>query len=222
MHESEIESLSGAKKARFLFSIIFVFLLPICVLILPIFSIMFNLLFLPFTLIHELGHLYAIVLFLPSLDPQLEFHLLGVEFRCTCVIDKEFPLCWQTIISMFAGSFSVMIFVIMGCITLFRIRSGIMFDIGKHYLIFGLLSDLPNLLPIFPSSLGFVTDGFAINSCLNQMGYPFFFSSNISNVFSFISILLVLASFFFLGLFLCCIGQVILEKLSLHETENVI
>lgn len=222
MHESEIESFSGAKKARFLFSIIFVFLLPICVLILPIFSIMFNLLFFPFTLIHELGHLCVIALFLPSLDPQLEFHLLGIEFCCACVVDKEFPLCWQTIISMFAGSFSVVIFVILCNFTLFRIRSGIMLDIGKYYLIFGLLSDLPNLLPILPSSLGFVTDGFAINTCLYQMGYPIFFSTNISNVFSFISIFLVLASFFFLGQFLCCIGQVLLEKLSLHETKNVI
>ena len=123
----------------------------------------------------------------PLIDMQLEFHLLDGEFCCACIITDEFPLCWQPIV-MFAGTFSMIIFVILCIFTLFRMKSKIsIYDTGKYYLIFGLLTDLPNLLPILPISLGFITDGFAISTCFYQMGYSLLLPNMLSNIFSLLS-----------------------------------
>lgn len=208
MQKDENKSFSSAQKGRILFSIGFTFILPICISLFPLLMVIFNFLYFPFTLIHELGHLLVITIFLPSLDPQLEFHLFDGEFCCACIITDEFPLCWQTIIAMLAGTFSVIIFVILCIFTLFRMKSRIsIYDTGKYYLIFGLLADLPNLLPILPTTSGFITDGFAISTCLYQMGYSLLLSNMLSSIFSLFSILMVLTSFFFLGSFLYSIGQ---------------
>jgi hypothetical protein len=96
-------------------------------------------------------------------------------------------------------------------------RSGTVYGIGRYYFIFGLLADLPNLLPILPSSLGFITDGFASNTCLYQMGYSILISDKMSSVFSLISSIMVLASFFFLGSFLYRLGEIVVRK---FEKEN--
>ncbi|MFX1516594.1 MAG: hypothetical protein ACFFC6_09815 [Promethearchaeota archaeon] len=207
MQKNDNYSFSSARKGRILFSIGFTFVLPICILLFPILTVIFNFLYFPFTLIHELGHLLVITLFLPTLEPQLEFHLLDGEFCCACMIDDEFPLCWQTIIAMLAGSFSVMIFVILSILSLYRMKSRIHYEAGKYYLIFGLFADLPNLLPILPTSLGHITDGFAISTCLYQMGYMLPISSMLSNIFSLFSIVMILTSFFFLGSFLYNLGE---------------
>ena len=214
--------LTSVNKSKILFSTVFTFLLPISVLIFPLLAIIFNIIYFPFTLIHELGHFIAIALFLPALDPQLKFNFFYGEFCCACEVTNEFPQCWQTIIIMLAGSLSVITAVIVVSIVFFRISSGIFFDIGKYYLTFGLLADLPNLLPILPSSLGSVTDGYAISTCLYQMGYSFFISNILSQVFSLISIFMVLSSFFFLGLFLCSLGQFILVKVSPIQTDTLV
>ncbi|MFX1505079.1 MAG: hypothetical protein ACFFDC_03095 [Promethearchaeota archaeon] len=207
MQKNEVESFSGARKGNFLFSIIFTIVFPIITLLSPILAIIFNLLYLPFTMVHEFGHLLVISFLLPSLNPQFEFYLFNGYFCCACLTTNEFPYCWQSIIAMLAGSVSVLIFTIFSCFTLFKMKSRTSYNIGKYYFIFGLLADLPNLLPILPSSLGFITDGFAIISCLCQMGYSFFISEKISYIFSIISILMVLASFFFLGSFLYPLGE---------------
>lgn len=214
MQKNEVESFSGARKGRFLFSIIFTIVFPIITLLSPILTIVFNLLYLPFTMVHEFGHLLVVSLLLPSLNPQLEFYLFDGYFCCACLTTNEFPHCWQSIIAMLAGSVSVLIFTIFSCFTLFKMRSGASYDIGKYYFIFGLSADLPNLLPILPSSLGFITDGFAIFSCFYQMGFPLFISEKISYIFSIISILMILASFFFLGSFLYCLGEKILKTIQ--------
>ncbi len=212
MPKKEHESFLGARKGRILFSIIFTILLPIFSLLSPLLVISFNFLYFPFTLIHELGHLFTISLFLPSLNPHLEFYLFDGEFCCACLITNEFPYCWQSIIVMLAGSVSVMIFTILCNFSLLRMKSEISYNIGRYYFIFGLLADLPNLLPIHPSSLGFITDGFAISTCLCQMGYSPFLSNELSYIFSLISILMILASFFFLGYFFYRLGELIMNK----------
>ena len=211
MQKDEKESFSSAQKGRVFFSISFTFLLPICVLLSPLLTVIFNFLYFPFTLIHELGHLLVIKLFLPTLKPQLEFHILDGEFCCACIIDDEFPLCWQSIIAMLAGSFSVIIVVILSIFSFHHMKSRIN-NTGKYYLIFGLLADLPNLFPILPTSLGHITDGFAISTYLYQMGYLRLLPTMLSNIFSLFSILMVLASFFFLGSFLYNIGEFSFNK----------
>ncbi|MFW9905416.1 MAG: hypothetical protein ACFFFH_13830 [Candidatus Thorarchaeota archaeon] len=219
MQKNEEVSSAGAQKGRFLFATIFTIVFPIFTLLSPLPIMIFNLLFLPFTIVHELGHLLVISLLLPFLNPQLEFYLFDGVFCCACLTTNEFPHCWQTIIVMLAGSFSVLSFSLFCCFALFKVRSGDFYVIGKYYFIFGLLADLPNLLPILPSSLGFTTDGFAINTCLYQMGYSLLISDMMSHVFSLISIIMVLASFFFLGSFFYRLGEIVVRK---FEKENEI
>ncbi|MFX0124014.1 MAG: hypothetical protein ACFFAE_10270 [Candidatus Hodarchaeota archaeon] len=222
MKKNENKSLLGAKKGSVLFSIAFTFVLPICTLFSPLPLLIFNILYFPFTLAHELGHFFVIDLVLPSLNPHLEFRLSNGEFFCACITTNEFPHCWQSIFAMFAGSTSVIILAILGNLSLFRMKSWSFNDTGMYYLTFGLLADLPNLLPILPSSLGFVNDGFAINSYLYQMGYSFSPSNNLSFLFSIISILMVLTSFFFLGLFLSHLGELLVSKIEKEEIDESI
>ncbi|MFX0013034.1 MAG: hypothetical protein ACFFB2_04335 [Promethearchaeota archaeon] len=208
---------SGMKKGKILFSIVFTFTLPICTLLSPLLAIIFSFLYLPFTLVHELGHLFSISLFLPALSPNLECYFSEGTFCCACVCSHEFPNCWQSIIAMLSGSASVMIFTIFCIITLLRMKSGIFYETGRFYFFFGVLADLPNLFPIFPSSLGFVTDGYAISACLSQMGNPPLISNQLSYFFSLISILIVLTSFFFLGSFLYHLGELLLNEIEEKE-----
>lgn len=203
-----------------MFSIVFTFVLPFCSLFSPILILIFNILYFPFTLAHELGHLFAIDLFLPSLDPHLEFYFFRGEFYCAYLTTNEFPHRWQSIIVMLAGSTSVIILAILGKLSLSRMKSRSLNNTGICYLIFGLLADLPNLLPILPSSLGFVNDGFAIFSYLYQMGYSFSLSNKLSYFFSIISILMVLTSFFFLGLFLYRFGEFLMNKFAKKERNE--
>lgn len=217
MQKNEEESSAEAQKGRVLFAILFTIVLPIVTILSPQLTMIFNLLYLPFTIVHEFGHLLVISLLLPSLSPQLEFYLLDGVFCCACLTTNEFPYCWQTIIVMLAGSLSVLLFTIFSCFLLLKMRSGTSYGIGKYYFIFGLFADLPNLFPILPSSLGFITDGFAITACLYQMGYSPLISDKISSLFSLISIIMVLASFFFLGLFLHRLGEIVVRK---FQKEN--
>ncbi|MFX1283692.1 MAG: hypothetical protein ACFFB5_08555 [Promethearchaeota archaeon] len=220
MQTKEHESFLDVNKGRLLFSTIFTILLPIFTLLSPLLVIIFNFLYFPFTLIHELGHLLTTTLFLPNLNPHLEFHQFECEFCCACLTTNEFPYCWQSIIVMLAGSVSVIIFAILCIFSLFRMGSDISYNIGKYYFFFGILADLPNLLPIHPSSLGFITDGFAISTCLCQMGCFPFLSDELSYIFSLISILLVLASFFLLGTFFYRLGELIMNKFEKDEVNE--
>ncbi|UCG01482.1 MAG: hypothetical protein JSW11_17925 [Candidatus Heimdallarchaeota archaeon] len=220
MKRKEHESLLVVKKSKFLFSITFTFVLPICTVFSPLPLLIFNILYFPFTLAHEVGHFVVIKLVLPSLDPHLKFYISNGEFCCACLTTNEFPHCWQSIIAMFAGSTSVITLAILG--SLFWMKSGSLNDTGKYYLTFGVLADLPNLLPILPSTLRFVNDGFAINSYLCQMGYSFSLSNKISYLFSVISILMVLTSFFFLGMFLYRLGEHLVTKFEKGEMNESI
>lgn len=217
MLTNEARPLLYSRKADIFFSISFVIMLPFSVVLFPFLMFLFNIIFFPITLIHELGHYCIIKCLQPSLHPQMEIGLTQGDFQCGCVLTQGFPCCWSSIFSMLGGTVSVAFFVLIIVYTLSKLEYNSIHSIIKKYLIFGLLADIPNLFPIFPSSLGSTTDGYAIYMYLHQMGYVPLFSANFSYLLSWISIFLVCTSFYFLGSFFFQIIFVIVEKIELQR-----
>lgn len=205
----------------FFFSGLFAILLPISVILFPFVMLPFNILFFPFSLLHELGHFCLTMCFLPSINPQIKFGLIGGELNCTCVVNEDFPCCWSSVISILGGSGSVILIVLVTYFAVSKIKSKTALDLGRKFIIFGLLADFPNLFPILPFSLGSVTDGYVIYSYIHQMGYIPSFPSNLSYFLSLISMIMVLISFYFLGSFLYHIGLLLIDEYQNLQTRKL-
>lgn len=200
------------RRAELLFSSVFAFILPISVVIIPYCMLLFNIIYFPFSLIHELGHLLTTIFLLPSLNPLIKFELVRGELKCICVVYDSFPCCWPSVVSMIAGTSSVVLAVVGVNFVLSRNLSTTIYVPCKKILGFGLLADLPNAFPISPSNLGSITDGYAAYTYLHQMGYLPLLQSSLSTFFSLISVIIVLVSFYYLGSFLYHIGLLIIRK----------
>lgn len=190
------------KSTNIVFSISFALLLPFLVIILPIFMILFSLIFFPFSLIHELGHFITSFILLPSHEPMLHFEIVGGELICSCDLSQELICCLDSIIVVIGGVGSVIITTFLLLVLLSRSQNRNIVHLVKLYLLFGLLSDLPNLFPILPSAIRSATDGYIIYSFLSHMEFLPLLSSRVSYFFSLSSFIIVLISFYFLGSFL--------------------
>jgi hypothetical protein len=190
------------KSTNIFFSVSFALILPFFVLVFPISMITFNLIFLPFSLIHEVGHFITSLWLLPSHEPMLHFKIVGGELICTCDMSQELLCCWNSIIVVLGGTGSVMLSVLLFFFLLTKSGYQNALHLGKLYLLFGLLSDLPNLFPILPSTIRSPTDGFILYSFLSQMNFIPLLSSGVSYFFSLASFIVVLISFYFLGSFI--------------------
>ncbi|MFX0183810.1 MAG: hypothetical protein ACFE95_12070 [Candidatus Hodarchaeota archaeon] len=159
--------------------------------------------------------------FIPSINPQIKFGLIGWELNCSCVVNESFPCCWPSVISILGGSGSVVVIVLISYFIVSKIKSKTVLSPWGKFLIFGLLADFPNLFPILPSSLGSVTDGYVIYSYLHKMGYFPSFPSNLSYFLSLISMIMVLISFYLLGSFLYHIGLLIIIEYQNLQTRKL-
>ncbi|MHA2224945.1 MAG: hypothetical protein ACXAC8_07060 [Candidatus Hodarchaeales archaeon] len=176
------------------FAIIFMFLL-----IQSSFLIFFfNLINIPFNIIHELGHFFFLLLFLPDQSYYLEINPLKEVMFSSQITIEQLPVSIGSIIVKSAGSISIVIFTLIGFVVL-RKRTDLSSEIGRKYLFFGLLGDIPNLFPIMPSILGLVNDGYAISIILLRMGYYTYPSTIISIIFSCLTFIFVLFSYYYLG-----------------------
>jgi hypothetical protein len=210
------------KRFCFVFSGLFALLLPISVIIFPFVMPVFNLLFFPFSLLHELGHFSLIMWLSPLLSPQIKFGTIEGELSCMCIIKEGFPCCWSSVISILGGSGSIIIIGMLIFIILPKLKSKKVVDIGRKYIIFGILADLPNLFPILPTSLGSVTDGYIIYTFVHEMGYLPLLPPNLSNFLSLASMITVLISFYFLGSFLYHIGLLLINEYHSFQTKKLL
>ncbi len=210
------------KSTNILFSISFALLLPFIVLLLPIFMILFSLIFFPFSLIHEVGHFITSFVLLPSHEPMLHFKIVGGELICTCDLSKELICCIDSIIVAIGGTGLVIISVLILLVLLSKRKNKNMVHLIKFYLLFGLLSDLPNLFPILPSTIRSPTDGYIIHSFLSHMGFLPLLSSRVSYFFSLSSFIVVLVSFYFLGSFIFQLLILFLKPESKASEEEIL
>ncbi len=118
----------------------------------------FSIILLPFSLIHEIGHFISALFIYPSSSIQMKISINNDGLVCSCIEMARFTANWKSIILLLSGSVAVILFVIVSLVILRNSTSRNLKYI-KYYLLFGLLSDIPNLFPLFPVE-GTVSDGF--------------------------------------------------------------
>jgi len=155
------------QKVNFLFAFCFALALPFLLQGSRVVSYIFSLIFLPFTLIHEIGHYLSALFLFPDQNVHISTYLFDSGLVCGSVEIESLTVSWSSVLFLFSGSFAVIIFVIF---TQLFIKVGMnksLPGLGK-YLLFGLLSDLPNLLPLFPTE-GATSDGLRIWLLLHEL-----------------------------------------------------
>ncbi|MFX0182492.1 MAG: hypothetical protein ACFE95_05340 [Candidatus Hodarchaeota archaeon] len=186
------------QNLKFYFSILFAVFFLYLLQQSPLIQVLYNIIYLPFNCIHELGHIFASISILPTVDTHFELCQLH-EGGCSNTIPiEQLPVCWESIIIKLAGSFMVTVITIVG-ITLLRNRKNPISVAGEKFLIFGLLNNLINLFPILPVMLGSVNDGYGTCIILLRMGYSTYPTIQVSFLFLYMASLVVLVSFYYLG-----------------------
>jgi len=155
------------QKVNFLFAFSFALALPFLLQGSKAVSFVFSIIFLPFTVIHEIGHYLSAQIFFPEQNVQISTHLLDGGLVGGCIEIGSLTVSWSSVLFLFSGSFAVIVFVILTQLFI-RIRMSKNLPGLEKYLLFGLLSDLPNLLPIFPIE-GSTSDGFRIWILLHDL-----------------------------------------------------
>ncbi|MFX0149185.1 MAG: hypothetical protein ACFFAJ_00235 [Candidatus Hodarchaeota archaeon] len=212
------------QNAKFYFSILFSIFFLYLLQQSPIVQGLYNIVYLPFNCLHELGHLLASSIILPTVDSQFKIcHLY--EGGCSNMITiEELPVCWGSIIMKLAGSLMVFTITIAGIIVL-RNKKSPASVAGKKFLIFGLLINLINLFPILPAMLGSVNDGYGICIILIRMGHSTYPSVEFSFLFLYIASLVTLVSFYYLGsclFYLLSIPGFKIQKQFENPTEYIL
>jgi len=186
------------QNVKFYFSILFAVFFLYLLQQSPLIQGLYNIIFLPFNCIHELGHLFASISILPTVDTHFEICLLHEGGCSNTITIEQLPVCWESIIMKLAGSFMVTVITIVG-ITVLRTRKNPASVAGEKFLIFGLLNNLINLFPILPVMLGSVNDGYGICIILLRMGYSTYPSAQLSFLSLYMASLVALVSFYYLG-----------------------
>lgn len=164
LNHSFLDSLDTVSSQLFIalkpFLLFFLSVILFCQII-PSFKFIICLLVFPFTLLHELGHYFSALLFLPACNPQIQFNLSEFSLSSAQLTTTGLPICFNSLIVLFSGSLTLL-FVIFGFFYFSRKNKSNLLVLIRYYLLFGLLSDLPNLFPILPTSIGALSDGYLI------------------------------------------------------------
>jgi len=206
-------------KVSFTFSLLFAILFPFLMKGFETLAFVFNIIFLPFTLIHELGHYFTILLLFPDQNPHLNLFPFEEGLVSGTVSLSEVDISWISTFLFFIGSGTVIIFVL---ISIFLVRrknnsnNNNNSSLIEKYLIFGLLFDIPNLFPIFPSN-GIVTDGFRAWINLHVLANFPFPSIQFSYLFIGIASVVTFFSLFYLGSSIYHIFTLSVFKLQNHS-----
>ncbi len=195
--------------------LIFCFAVILFCQIIPSFKLILNVLFLPFTLVHELGHYFSALFFLPNSNPQIKINLNEFSLNFAQLTTSGLPICFNSIIVMFSGSLTLLL-AVFGFYYFSSNKKSHLFVLIRYYLIFGLLADFPNLFPILPTSLGAFSDGYLIwiyLCVLINLPYPTAVFSIIWS--SFASIMIFFAYYFLVSTFfqlITCINLIFQGK----------
>ena len=188
-----------------------------------ILQILINIVVLPFTIIHELFHLSVITLFFPMIESSFDLNLFTSSTTIFAKITiEELPVCWESVVTMLFGTLGV-ICVISGCLSYLKNQTSSHYLALRNFLIFGLLSDIPNLFPIRPSMINAVSDGYSASIMLLRMGFPVYPSLPISALFYGLTAILVFSSFFYLGSAFYHLGfslKLNLSRITVIDTIN--
>jgi hypothetical protein len=194
------ESVSSITSVNFefLFSILFALLVILFHETNSFLRFLTGLILLPFTLLHEFGHYISAILFLPSCDPQIYTYLGDNGVNYAQLTTNGLPIGFKSILVMFAGSFTLLI-CSLGLIFLFRKGTSHSHTVFRNFLLFGLLSDIPNLFPILPTVLGAPSDGYLTWIYLHVLISLPFPTAEFSIIWSSIASILIIASYYCLG-----------------------
>jgi len=185
------------QKVNFLFAFTFALALPFLLQGSKAVSFIFSIIFLPFTVIHELGHYLSAQIFFPEQNVQISTHLFDGGLVGGCIEIGSLTVSWSSVLFLFSGSFAVIIFIVFYQLFI-KVRMNKNLPGLEKYLLFGLLSDLPNLLPIFPMN-GTTSDGFRIWILLHDLIHLPAPTYQFSLIFVGIASFLVFYSSYYLG-----------------------
>ncbi len=160
------------------------------------------------------------MLFFPDQNPQIKILTFNEGLKCGCVTLGGFEICWEAILLLMSGSLAVILTTIVGIIIMRRKNKEIS-PYFQKYALFGLLCDLPNMFPTYPSE-GAVTDGFRAWIFLHDLinlPYP---TPQFSFLFAAIASVIIFYSSFYLGSFLYEIFILLAVKLQKHPPQPLI
>ncbi len=193
------------QKAELLFSSVFAVLIAFLLQKFPILHITQNIIYLPFNLIHQIGHFFAVSILLPMIDPAFEINPIKDCICSNTIRIEELPPNWNSVYMLLAGTVVIIFFTTL-ILFKFRKNTSITWGINQRFLLFGLIYNLTNLFPILPSMLGSTNDGYAVTVILLRMGFSTYPLVYISILFASLAVILILISYYCLG---SCIYYVI-------------
>ena len=191
------------QKVNFLFAFFFALVLPFLIQGSKALSFVFNVIFLPFTLIHELGHYISAQILFPDQNVHVSTFLLDHGLVSGCIEIESLSVSWSSVFFLLSGSFTVTIFITS---ILLLIKFGMNRNLPglEKYLLFGLLSDLPNLFPMYPTE-GLSSDGFWIWILLHELVHLPAPTYQFSLIFVGVASVLVFFSSYYLGSCIHCL-----------------
>ncbi len=204
------------QKTELLFSSVFAVLIAFLLQKFPILQISQNIIYLPFNLIHQIGHFFGVSILLPMIDPVFEINPIKDCICSNTIRIEELQPNWSSVYMLIAGTV-FMIFVTTLILLIFRKNTSIAWGIIQRFLLFGFLFNLTNLFPILPSMLGSTNDGYAVTVILLRMGFSTYPSVYISMLFAYLAVIFVLISYFCLG---SCIYHVITIPTSKLQRQS--
>ncbi|MFW9882419.1 MAG: hypothetical protein ACFFG0_55865 [Candidatus Thorarchaeota archaeon] len=118
---------------------------------------------------------------------------------CGCVVlNTAIPISWESIVCLLAGSMGVLLILLPSYLVV-RWRN---LPFLQNLFLFGILCDLPNLLPLLPQyHSGVISDGFNVLIFLIKMDLATFYPLSTFYLLSVGSTVITLFGFYFLGKF---------------------
>ncbi len=208
---------------KFFFSLVFALFVLFFYEVIYFLRFLTDLILLPFTLLHEFGHYFSAILLIPSCNPQIytNFGDNGVSYAQLST--NGLPICLNSVLVMLAGSF-ILLICILGILFLSRSRKSPPYLILRNFLLFVLLSDLPNLFPILPTYLGALSDGYSAWIYLHVLISLPFPTMEFSVIWSSFASIMIIFSYYCLGLTIYHLITYLSPKFQLQlqkTTENV-
>ncbi len=217
MNEKKVGLISSKFEIRIGIPIFFILIFIISFPLLTQFwFIFFNISKLPFTLVHELGHFTTIVVLLPEITPRLEINLFTQQIFSGRVRTEGIPIGWEAVFLFLAGPLPTILIILSG-IHLSKAKESIVLRFIENYLLFILLNELINLLPVLPSQLSTVTDGYGIFLNLQRIYNLPSIPEILSTLFLIVGALLFLFSLFFIGMMIHTTMELIETRMKHKE-----
>lgn len=152
------------KKAPFIIFLVFMF----CFVYLTNITFLFlRLLEFPFNLVHELGHFIFALILVPEGNPEMSLDFFSVNSPHVTYYPSSDN--WEMALTALSGP-SITVLLILLILYSLKGSNYTHVNLIRYYLLFNLLNQFPNLIPILPEQINMnKTDGYGVYSNLSTI-----------------------------------------------------